>query len=84
MQADDVPHLEDLGMVLQLLTEDVAEDILVGLVSYLQTGAEIWTEERRVRGSVFCTPGQIQNPPSEEGLDLHVSHPPWDMMAELD
>lgn len=42
MQADDVPNLEDFRMVLQLLTEDVAEDILVGLVSYLQTGAEIW------------------------------------------
>lgn len=41
MQADDVPDLKDFGMVLQLLTEDGAADLLVGLIGNLQAGAEV-------------------------------------------
>lgn len=41
MHADDVPDLKDFGMVLQLLTEDGAADLLVGLISNLQAGAEV-------------------------------------------
>lgn len=41
MQADDVPDLKDFGMVLQLLTEDGATDLLVGLIGNLQAGAEV-------------------------------------------
>lgn len=42
MQADDVSNLEDFGMVLQFVTEDSAADLLVGLISDLQAGAEVY------------------------------------------
>lgn len=45
MQADDVSDLKDSGMVLQLLTEDGAADLLVGLIGDLQTGAEVCGEK---------------------------------------
>lgn len=41
VHADDVSDLEDLGMLLQLVTEDGAADPLVGLIHDLQAGAEI-------------------------------------------
>lgn len=41
VQADDVPNLKDFGMVLQLLTEDGATDLPVGLIGNLQAGAEV-------------------------------------------
>lgn len=44
MQADDVSDLKDVGMVLQLLTEDGAADLLVGLIGDLQAGAVVCGE----------------------------------------
>lgn len=41
VQADDVSDLEDVGMVLQLLTEDGAADLLVGRIGDLQAGAVV-------------------------------------------
>lgn len=41
MQADDVSDLKDVGMVFQLLTEDGAADLLVGLIGDLQAGAVV-------------------------------------------
>lgn len=52
MQADDVSDLKDFGMVVQLLTEEGAADLLVGLVGDLQAGAEVCgTEAKRSDGS---------------------------------
>ena len=45
MHADDVANLKDSGMVLQLFTEDIAADLLVGLISDLQAGAEVCAEK---------------------------------------
>lgn len=42
MHADDVSNLEDFGMIIQFLTEDGAADLLVGLISNLQAGAEVY------------------------------------------
>lgn len=44
MKADDVPDFKDFGMVLQLLTEDGATDVLVGLIGNLQAGAIVCGE----------------------------------------
>lgn len=41
MHADNVSDFKDFGMVLQLITEDGAADLLVGLISNLQAGAEV-------------------------------------------
>lgn len=41
MHADDISDLKDFGVVLQLLTEDGAADLLVGLIGDLQAGAEV-------------------------------------------
>lgn len=41
MHADNVSDLEDFWMILQFLTEDGAADLLVGLISNLQAGAEV-------------------------------------------
>lgn len=56
MQADDVSGLKDFGMVLQLLTEDGACNTVVGLVSNLQTGAEICEEKNNVLSFYLTTP----------------------------
>lgn len=45
MHADDVSDLKDFGMVVQLLTEDGAADLLVGLIGNLQDGAEVCGEK---------------------------------------
>lgn len=45
VQADDVPDFKDFGMVLQLLTEDGATDVLVGLICNLQAGAVVCGED---------------------------------------
>lgn len=47
MQTDDVSDLEDFGMVVQLLAEDGAADLLVGLISDLQARAEICGKKER-------------------------------------
>lgn len=44
VQTDDVSDLKDVGMVLQLLTEDGAADLLVGLIGDLQAGAVVCGE----------------------------------------
>lgn len=41
VHADDVSDLKDFGMVVQLLTEDGAADLLVGRICNLQGGAEV-------------------------------------------
>lgn len=41
VQANNVSDLKDFGMVLQLLTEDGASNLVVGLVSDLQCRTEI-------------------------------------------
>lgn len=41
VHADNVSDFKDFGMVLQLLTEDGAANLLVGLISNLQAGAEV-------------------------------------------
>ena len=52
VQADNVPDLVDLWMVLQLLAEDGAADLLVGLISDLHAGPQVWLsgETRAPRG----------------------------------
>lgn len=52
VQADDVSDLKDVGMVLQLLTEDSAADLLVRLIGDLQTGAVV-CGERTSSGRVY-------------------------------
>lgn len=44
VHADDVAYFKYPGMTLKLLTEDGAADVLVRLISNLQTGAEVWTQ----------------------------------------
>lgn len=45
MHAHDVSDLKDSGVVLQLLTEDGAADLLIGLICDLQAGAEVCGEK---------------------------------------
>lgn len=51
MHADDVSNLKDFGVVFQLLAEDGAADLLVGLIGDLQAGAEVCGKKTR-RGHI--------------------------------
>lgn len=52
MHADDISDLEDFGMILQLLTEDCAADLLVGLIGDLQAGAEVCGKKTVIRSTI--------------------------------
>lgn len=53
VQTNNVSNLEDFRMILQFLTEDGAADLLVGLISNLQTGAEVCGKKQKTSGASF-------------------------------
>lgn len=56
VHSDDVSNLEDFWMILQFLTEDGAADLLVGLISNLQAGAEVFgKKDRQTQGCIHTT-----------------------------